>query len=220
MSSRQQRLLENVQVYGVESLSDADLLMLVVGKGTTAEHEKVLMRIKTLLVERGGLTGVLNTEIGEMLQYEFDEGLAVRLQALLEVARRLMRPPLKAYQIKCADDAVQLVGLDMRYLDHEELRVLVLNTKNCVVANIRLYQGTVNSSVLRSAEIFLPAVTRKCSHIIVCHNHPSGDPTPSPEDIEVTKQLVKAGELLDIELLDHIIIGNPRYVSLKERLRW
>jgi DNA repair protein RadC len=220
MSSRKQHLRENVQLYGIESLSDADLLTLVVGKGTATEHEKALMRVRTLLVERGGLMGVRNTEIGEMLQYEFDEGSAIRLHALLEVARRLMRPPLGTYQIKSADDAVQVVGPDMRYLDHEEMRVLVLNTKNCVVANIRLYQGTVNSSVLRNAEIFLPAITRKCPCIIICHNHPSNDPTPSPEDIEVTKQLTQAGELLDIEVLDHIIIGNPQYVSLKEQLRW
>src|SRR5437762_12727488 len=82
------------------------------------------------------------------------------------------------------------------------------------------YQGTVNSSVLRAAEIFRPAVIRNCPGVIVCHNHPSGDPTPSPEDIAVTEQLVEAGKVLDIDLLDHLVIGNHRFVSLKERLRW
>jgi DNA repair protein RadC len=95
-----------------------------------------------------------------------------------------------------------------------------MDTKNQVIEHVKSYKGTVNSSVLRSAEIFRPAVVRNCPHVIVCHNHPSGDPTPSPEDIEVTRQLARAGELLDIELLDHLIIGNPRYISLKERLRW
>ena len=109
---------------------------------------------------------------------------------------------------------------EMMYLDHEQMRILVLDTKNQVMENISRYQGTVNSSVLRAAEVFRQAVIRNCPAVIVCHNHPSGDPTPSPEDIAVTEQLVSAGKHLDIELVDHIVIGNNRFVSLKERLRW
>jgi DNA repair protein RadC len=82
------------------------------------------------------------------------------------------------------------------------------------------HRGTVNNSVLRVAEIFRPAITSNCPGIVICHNHPSGDPTPSRDDIEVTQQLVKAGRLLEIELLDHIIIGAGRFVSLRERLAW
>ena len=100
------------------------------------------------------------------------------------------------------------------------MRILVLDTKNQVIENIGRYQGTVNSSVLRAAEIFRPAVTRNCPAVIVCHNHPSGDPTPSPEDIAVTEQLVQAGKVLDIELVDHVIIGNNRYISLREHIHW
>ena len=100
------------------------------------------------------------------------------------------------------------------------MRILVLDTKNRVVDNISRYQGTVNSSVLRAAEIYRPAVIRNCPAVLICHNHPSGDPTPSPEDIQVTEQLVEAGRYLDIELLDHLVIGNHRFVSLKERLKW
>jgi DNA repair protein RadC len=100
------------------------------------------------------------------------------------------------------------------------MRILVFDTKNRVVENISRYQGTVNSSVLRAAEVYRPAVIRNCPAIIICHNHPSGDPTPSPEDIAVTQQLVAAGQQLDIELVDHLVIGNQRFVSLKERLRW
>jgi DNA repair protein RadC len=100
------------------------------------------------------------------------------------------------------------------------MHILILDTKNQVVENVKRYKGTINSSVLRASEVFRPAIVRNCPNVIVCHNHPSGDPTPSLEDIEVTKQLVNAGQLLDIELLDHIVIGNPRYVSLKEHIRW
>ena len=100
------------------------------------------------------------------------------------------------------------------------MRVIVLDTKNRVVDNISLYRGTINSSVLRAAEIFRLAIVRNCPAIIICHSHPSGDPSPSDEDIEVTKQLVEAGKVLDIEVLDHLIIGHHQFVSLKERLRW
>ncbi len=110
--------------------------------------------------------------------------------------------------------------MEMAFLDHEQMRILILDTKNHVVENINRYQGTVNSSVLRAAEIYRPAIIRNCPAVIICHNHPSGDPTPSPEDITVTEQLVAAGQHLDIELVDHLVIGNQRFVSLKERLRW
>src|SRR5207249_1336242 len=115
----------------------------------------------------------------------------------------------------------RLLMPDMAFLDHEEMRGLYLDTKNTVVANLQLYKGTVNCSVLRAAEIYKPALTRNLPHLLLCHNHPSGDPTPSPEDIEVTKQLVEAGKLLEIDLVDHLIIGSPpRFTSLKERMAW
>ena len=100
------------------------------------------------------------------------------------------------------------------------MRIIILDTKNQVVENISRYQGTVNSSVLRAAEIFRPAIIRNFPGVIICHNHPSGDPTPSPEDISVTEQLVSASRVLDIELVDHLVIGNHRFVSLKERMGW
>lgn len=219
MSSRQKRIVEQVQRYGIEGLSDADILMLVVGKGTVAEREKALKRIKALLAEHEGLTG-LHTKIGELLQNEFDEELAIRLRALMEIARRLMQPKDQVCQIKSADDAARFVRVDMMYLNHEELHVLVLDTRNHLIERVKLYQGTVYSSVTRIAEIFRPAIVRNCPHIIVCHNHPSGDPSPSPEDIDFTRQMIKAADLLEIDLLDHLIIGSPHYVSLKERLHW
>ena len=149
------------------------------------------------------------------------EAKAAQLKAALEIGRRLgtLQSETK-YQIKSPGDAANLVMLEMTYLDHEQMRILVLDTKNQVVENTSRYRGTVNSSVLRAAEVFRPAVVRNCPGVIICHNHPSGDPTPSPEDIQVTEQLVEAGRYLDIELLDHLVIGNHRFVSLKERLKW
>ncbi len=110
--------------------------------------------------------------------------------------------------------------VEMASLDHEQLRILLLDGKNQVMGNVLRYQGTVNSSVLRVAEVFRPAITTNCPGIIVCHNHPSGDPTPSEDDIHATRQLVEAGAILDIELVDHLIIGAGRYASLKAQLQW
>jgi DNA repair protein RadC len=116
--------------------------------------------------------------------------------------------------------ALSLAELLAIILDTEQMRVLLLDAKSQLVEKVSLYQGTANSSVLRAAEVFRLAIIRNCPGLILCHNHPSGDPTPSPEDIEATKQLVAAGRILDIELVDHLIIGHQRFVSLKEHLRW
>lgn len=106
----------------------------------------------------------------------------------------------------------------MQTLEQEQLRVICLNTRNHVQAIITIYQGNVNSTVIRVAEILRPAILHQSPAIIVAHNHPSGDPTPSPEDVRVTQEIVKTGKALNIEVLDHMIIGTAaKYVSLKER---
>ena len=105
----------------------------------------------------------------------------------------------------------------MGALAQEQLRVLLLNTRNHVLGQRVIYQGNVNSSVIRPAEVFRPAVIESAPSIIISHNHPSKDPTPSPEDVSITRELVQAGKLLGIDLLDHVVIGGGRWVSLKER---
>ncbi len=123
--------------------------------------------------------------------------------------------------ITSAADAAKLFLPEMLLLEHEELHLALLTTTNRTVEYIKLYKGTVNSSVLRIAEILRPAIVRNSPHVLLCHNHPSGDPTPSFEDLEVTKQLVAAAALMDIELIDHIILGRPpRFTSLREKFRW
>jgi DNA repair protein RadC len=106
---------------------------------------------------------------------------------------------------------------EMSFLDQEQLRVVLLTSKNRVISIPDVYKGNVNTSLIRPSELFREAVRENCPAIIVVHNHPSGDPDPSPEDIAVTEQIVAAGRVLDIEVLDHMIIGGQRYVSLKER---
>ena len=107
--------------------------------------------------------------------------------------------------------------MEMGLLDQEELRVVLLDTKNNVVKIARVYTGSLNTAVVRIGEIFKEPIRSNCASIILVHNHPSGDPTPSPEDISVTEQIIQAGALLGIDVLDHLIIGRNRFTSMKER---
>ena len=211
---------ERLQKKGAESLSTSDLIAIILRTGT--QRENAIELASKLLIKYSGLSGLMGASFHELCnEYGLGAAKAAQLKAALEMGKRLsMEMPDKKYQIRSADDAANLVRMELMYLDHEEMHILILDTKNQVVENVKRYKGTINSSVLRASEVFRPAIVRNCPNVIVCHNHPSGDPTPSPEDLEVTKQLIEAGQLLDIDLLDHIIIGNPRYTSLKERMHW
>ena len=138
------------------------------------------------------------------------------LAARYEVAVRPERPE-DAPSINCAQDIYDLLGSEMSQLAQEQLRVLLVNTKNVVVGQRVIYQGNVSSALVRTAEVFRPAVVEAVPSIIIAHNHPSTDPSPSPDDVLITRKLKRAGELLDIELLDHLVIGGKRFVSLKRK---
>ena len=148
--------------------------------------------------------------------------LRINLSLLGELAVRYdveTRPegPEDPPSINCPEDVRKLLGPEMSGLAQEQLRVLLLNTRNQVVGQRIIYQGNVSSAIVRNAEVFRPAVIEAVPSIIVSHNHPSQDPTPSPEDAALTRELAQAGKLLGIELLDHVVIGGERSVSLKER---
>ena len=139
--------------------------------------------------------------------------LAVRY----EVETQPERPMGDLPAINCSQDVQRLLGPEMSGLAQEQLRVLLVNTKNLVVGQRVVYQGNVNSSMIRPAEVLRHAVIEAVPSIIISHNHPSQDPTPSPDDVAITRKLSQAANLLDIELLDHVVIGGDRHVSLKDR---
>src|SRR6266700_4656797 len=215
-----ERPRERLQHFGPQALSLAELLAITLRTGTRGDN--ALELANKLLSKYGGLPGLVRADFRELCA---ERGMGVaksaQVKAALEVGRRLASVQVDTkYRISTPADAANLVMLDLAYLDTEQMRILLLDGKGQLVEKSNLYQGTANSTALRAAEVFRPAIIRNCPGLILCHNHPSGDPTPSPEDIEATEQLVEAGRILDIELVDHIIIGHQRFVSLKEHLRW
>ena len=146
------------------------------------------------------------------------EARAVRIQAALELGRRMMAAPREPrYRVNTPGDAVELLMPDMMLLEQEHMRLILLNSRHEVISTPTIYKGSLNTAVVRVAEVFKDALRQNAAALVVSHNHPSGDPSPSPEDIRVTRSFVEAGKLLGVEVIDHVIIGHNRYVSLKER---
>ena len=143
-------------------------------------------------------------------------GLLGELAARYEVATK-PEGPEDPPSINSPQDVQRLLGPEMSQLAQEQLRVLLIDTKSQVVGQRVIYQGNISSAIVRTAEVFRPAVIEAVPSVIIAHNHPSRDPNPSPDDVMITRKLRQAAELLDIDLLDHIVIGGKRHVSLKER---
>ena len=207
-----ERPRERLEHFGPQALSLAELLAIILRTGTRGDN--ALELANKLLAKYGGLPGLVRADFRELCaEHGIGAAKSAQVKAALEIGRRLALVQVDTrYKISTPADAANLVMLEMAYLDTEQMRVLLLDAKSQLVERVSLYQ--------RAAEVFRPAIIRNCPGLILCHNHPSGDPTPSPEDIEATKQLVAAGRILDIELVDHLIIGHQRFVSLKEHLRW
>lgn len=202
---------------GARVMSNADLLAIMMRTGVGGEN--VLRLAERLLARFKGLPGIARASLAELQTvHGVGPAKAVEIKAALELGRRLMAAaPEERPRITSPADAANLLMSEMMLLEQEELRVVLLDTRNHVLRVETVYKGSLNTSVVRIGEVFRHAVKDNAAAVIVTHNHPSGDPSPSPEDVHVTRQIRQAGALLDIELLDHLIIGRQRYVSLKER---
>jgi DNA repair protein RadC len=214
-----ERPRERLAKVGPQALSNAELLAILLGAGLPGENAVHIGQ--RLLQTFHGLTGLHRASFEDLLQQRgVAEARAAQIKAAIELGRRLaLEMPSERPVVKSPADAAALVQYEMSALEKEQLRVMLLDTRNRVVEIAEVANGTVNSAHLRIAEIFTPAVRRNVPAILLIHNHPSGDPTPSPEDVALTRAVLQAGKLLDIEVLDHIIIGvgQDRWVSLKER---
>jgi DNA repair protein RadC len=208
---------ERLRDSGSAALSDAELLAILLRVGVAGTN--VLQLAQQLLVEHGGWTGLQRADYAELCRrHGMGEAKTAALKAALEIGRRLLITDVDSRpQIRSPADVASLLMVEMGHLDQEHLRTVLLDTKNRVQQISTIYVGSVNTAVIRVGEVFRDAVRKNSTAMIVVHNHPSGDPTPSPEDILVTRQIVEAGKLLDIDILDHLVIGRGRYVSMRER---
>lgn len=210
-----ERPRERLMTHGAASLSSAELLAIILRTGTAEEN--VLRLCQRILAHFDGLQGLAQATPADLQQMRgLGEAKVAQIIATLEVGRRLMAyTPNERPAINSAADAARLL-MDMSHLQQEHIRVVLLDMNRRVIATPTVYIGTLNASVLRVSEIFREAVTRNSPALILAHNHPSGDPSPSPEDIELTRTLITAGNLLDITLVDHLIIGQQGWRSLKQ----
>jgi DNA repair protein RadC len=208
---------ERLHRVGAAALKTEELIAIILRTGTSGEH--VLHLAERLLRECGGLAGLARLPYSELTSIRgFGAAKATELQAVFELGRRLqVASPEDRPTIKSPADAANLLS-EMSVLEQETMRTILLDTKNRVLAMPTVYRGSLHTTVVRVTELFREAVRQNCAGLIIAHNHPSGDPTPSPEDIAVTAEIVKAGKILDIDVLDHLVIGaGQKFVSLKER---
>lgn len=178
------------------------------------------IEIAQALMERfGGIRRLLNATTFELAQvHHLGEATATRLKAALALALKVTEPTEPNPRISSPEDAVEIVRPLLAHREQEYLVVVLLSTRNEVLDIVEIVHGSANSAQIRVAEVFRPAIRRNAVAIIVAHNHPSGDPSPSPDDVAITKAIVETGKTLDIEVLDHVIVGQgSRFVSLKKR---
>lgn len=208
---------ERLASLGAEALSNAELIAILLRTGI--EGTNAVQLAQRVLMDLGGLSGLHKTPFDELRHRRgIGPAKAAQLKAAVELGRRLaVALPEEQPTIQSPDDAAALLLYEMGALEQEHLRVLLLDTRNRLFRTVEVYQGSLNASLIRVGEVFREAVRSNAASIIVVHNHPSGDPTPSPDDVSVTRALVEAGRLLDIEVLDHLIIGKNRFVSLKAK---
>ena len=212
-----ERPRERFREIGASGMSQRELIAIVLRSGT--EGAGALSLADMLLNRFGGLNGLSRATLTELQQvHGIGEVKAIEIKAVLELGKRAMMTAQDTKpQVKTPADAAQLLMLHMGLLEQEEVRTMLLDTRNRVVATPMIYRGSLNAASMRVGEVFKDAIRNNAASVIIAHNHPSGDPTPSAEDVTVTKALCAAGKLLDIEVLDHIVIAHNRYVSLKER---
>ena len=211
-----ERPREKLAREGVSALNNAELLAILLRVGV--EGENAVRMADRIINKHKGLRGLYHTPYEELCsEYGLGPAKAAQILAALELGVRAAKADSHRQSIHNPTDIYDLVKAEMSLLNKEQLRVLALDTKNNILANEVIYTGSVNSSQVRVGEVLKLPIRLDAASFVVIHNHPSGDPTPSPDDVALTRSLRESGKLVDIELLDHIIVGNDRFVSLKER---
>lgn len=214
---KEDRPRERLLKHGPGHLSNQELLAILIGSGT--KNESVMALSNRVLMHFEGLNLLKDATIEELTAIKgIGSAKGVLLLSALELGRRMNQyKPDARYVIRSPEDGADYVMEDMRNLNQEHFVVLFLNTKNQVIHRQTIFIGSLNASIVHPREIYREAVKRSAASIICAHNHPSGDPAPSQEDIHVTRRLAESGKMIGIELLDHLVIGDRKFISLKEK---
>jgi len=215
-----ERPYEKCEKYGASVLSDAELLAVIIRTGTKQQRAiDLAVNILNYSTAYPGLKGLNYLTLKEMTQiYGVGRVKAIELLCLTELTKRMAKEiHRESLKFITPQSIADYYMQDMRHLSREQVLLLMLDSKNKILKDMIISEGTVNTSIMPTREVFIAAMKYEAVNIILLHNHPSGDPTPSAEDIRVTKRLAEAGNLLGITLMDHLIIGDNRYVSLKEQ---
>lgn len=214
---KEDRPRERLLRLGSSHLSNQELLAILLGTGT--KKESVMVLGNRMLMHFEGLKLLKEATVEELTAIKgIGKAKSVLILAAIELGKRMNEyKPQEQYVIRSPEDGADYVMEEMRSLNQEHFVALFLNTKNQIIHRQTIFIGSLNSSIVHPREVFREAVKRSAASIIVAHNHPSGDPAPSQEDIHVTRRLAESGKMIGIELLDHLIIGNRKFISLKEK---
>lgn len=215
---QEERPVEKLILSGPESLNNSELLAIILRTGTT--NENVVTLSTRLLSEFEGLDGLLNTSLSEITTIKgIKNKKASQILAMAELFKRFntLKSLKVNHKISSPKDIANLLINEMSELKQEVLKLIMLDTKNQIIGIKDVFKGSLNTSIVHPREIFNEAIKRNSSSIIICHNHPSGDPTPSKEDINITLRINECSKIIGISLLDHIIVGKGKFTSLKEK---
>ncbi|MCI2777771.1 RadC family protein [Clostridium perfringens] len=211
-----ERPREKLLFYGAQFLSNEELLAIILRTGN--KDSNVVELSYRIIHSVGGLNGLFKASAKELMKVKgVKEAKATQILAMCELYKRFKVSELTQVKISKPSDVAELVLDELRMLRQEVLILITLDTKNKVISKKEIFRGGLNSSLVHPREIFREAVKDSAASIIICHNHPSGDPTPSRDDINITTRLKECGKMMGIELLDHLIIGDNRFISLKEK---
>jgi len=201
--------------HGKEALSDAELMAIILRTGTINEN---VVDVSNRLISEYGLDKLFECSLKELQEIKgIGPSKAMQILAMSELGKRYNDSKTPIKKIACAEDVFKYFHERLKDKKEEHFYVLMLNTQNNIIGEQLISKGILDASIIHPREVFKPAIKNSASKIILVHNHPSGDSNPSPEDLDITNKILKAGEELGIKVLDHVIIGNGKFWSWKEK---
>lgn len=216
---RLERPYEKCEERGASSLSDCELLAVLLRTGTKGENVLDLAERILYHIGENGILGIHKFSVEQLMQIKgVGKVKAIQIACISEIAKRLAKAEAKKTLCFSSPETIaQYYMEDLRHEKQEHMKMLMLNSKADLIGESDVSKGTVNASLITPRELFIEALQKNAVSIVIMHNHPSGDPTPSRDDMLTTKRISEAGNLIGIELLDHIIIGNNCYISFREQ---